>query len=118
VSVASLITRSVAGRSVWEIKRSRDFRAIRKSFSFSSWKKFPLVYSPIPRPGRFLVAAASPASAALRADALERIGAQLAKSRRALCGRTGKAKRRLVQPSRQGLRQLEQKTAGIQSAGL
>ncbi len=27
------------GLSVWEIKRSRDFRAIRKNFSFSSWKR-------------------------------------------------------------------------------
>jgi len=27
------------GLSVWEIKRSRDFRAIRKNFSFSSWQR-------------------------------------------------------------------------------
>jgi len=34
-------------------------RAIRKNFSFSSREKSPLVYSPIPRPERFLLALAS-----------------------------------------------------------
>jgi hypothetical protein len=41
-----------AGLSVWEGKHSRDFRAIRRKFSFSSWKKLTLVY---PRPERFLM---------------------------------------------------------------
>src|SRR4030088_1845150 len=45
-----------AGLSVWEIKRSRDFRTIRKSFSFSSWERLPLIYSPIPRSQRILMA--------------------------------------------------------------
>jgi hypothetical protein len=31
------------------------FRAIRKNLSFISWKKFPLVYSPISRPERIVV---------------------------------------------------------------
>ena len=47
------LSANVHGCPFGKSKRSRDFRAIRKNFSFSSWEKLPLVYSPIPRPERF-----------------------------------------------------------------
>jgi hypothetical protein len=49
IGTRTLAVSNRAGLSVWESKCSRDFRAIRKSFSFSLWKKLPLVYPPISR---------------------------------------------------------------------
>jgi hypothetical protein len=83
------------GLSVWEIKRSRDFRAIRKNFSFSSWKKLPLVYSPIPHSQRFFDG--SPAlvrSLHIFGKCLGIGLCRLTASRRALFGRMGRAERR------------------------